>query len=97
MILNLPALDNVRKNLKAMGVKDADDMTNLIAIMARAFEKSMTGDVGAMRFLLEMANITPAQKFAEKQYKDKMKKPQTEKDEAIQKLEEVLEEIKSGF
>ena len=97
LILNLPALDNVRKNLKAMGVKDADDMTNLIAIMARAFEKSMTGDVGAMRFLLEMANITPAQKFAEKQYKDKMKKPQTEKDEAIQKLEEVLEEIKSGF
>lgn len=97
LILNLPALENIEDNLKRLGVENEEDFTNLVAIMARAYDKAMTGDVNAMRFLMEMANITPAQKFAEKQYKDKMKKPTAEKDEAIAKLEEVLEEIKSGF
>lgn len=96
LILNLPAVENVERNLKALGVLDEEDCTNLVAIMARAYDKAMTGDVNAMRFLCEMANITPAQKFAERQYRDRQKKPMSEKDEAMQKLEDVLEDIFGG-
>lgn len=97
LVLNLPALKNIEENLKKLGIEDEQDYTNLVAIMARAYDKAMTGDINASRFICEMAGITPAQKFAEKQYRDKMKKPMSEKDEAIQKLEDVLEEIKSAF
>ena len=93
LILNLPALNNIEQNLKALGIEDERDYTNLVAIMARAFDKGMTGDINAMRFLVEMANITPSQQLTEKQYKDKMNKPVSEKEEAFKKLEEVLDEI----
>ena len=93
LILNLPALKNIEQNLKALGIEDERDYTNLVAIMARAFDKGMTGDINAMRFLVEMANITPSQQLTEKQYKDKMNKPVSEKEEAFKKLEEVLDEI----
>ena len=93
LILNLPARKNIEQNLKGLGIENEEDFTNIVAIMARAFDKSIAGDVNAMRFLLEMANITPAQKFAEKQYRDKQKKPISEKEEAIKKLEEVLRDM----
>ena len=64
MILNLPASEINEHNLRAMGI-DPSDFTNIVAVMARAFSKAMTGDVSAMNFLLETAAITPRAKMAE--------------------------------
>lgn len=62
LILNLPVeFDAVRANLKKMGV-DPDDMTNMVALMARMFTKGMEGDDKAVRLLLEMSGDTPRQK-----------------------------------
>ena len=62
LILNLPVeLDAVKANLKKLGV-DSDDMTNMVALMARMFTKGMEGDDKAARLLLEMSGDTPRQK-----------------------------------
>lgn len=62
LILNLPVeFDAVKANLKKMGV-DPDDMTNMVALMARMFTKGMEGDDKAVRLLLEMSGDTPRQK-----------------------------------
>lgn len=92
MIFNLPPTEEVEKILKRNGVAE-EDYTNLAAMILRMYSKAMEGDVNAARFLAEMSGETPAQKFAERQYKDRQKKPMSEKDEAMQKLEEVLEDI----
>lgn len=62
LILNLPVeFDAVKANLKKMGV-DPDDMTNMVALMARMFTKGIEGDEKAVRLLLEMSGDTPRQK-----------------------------------
>lgn len=62
LILNLPVeFDAVKANLKKLGV-DPDDMTNMVALMARMFTKGMEGDDKAVRLLLEMSGDTPRQK-----------------------------------
>lgn len=71
LILNLAASPSIEKNLKELGVEE-NDCTNLVAIMGRAFLKAMTGDVGAMSFLVETAVITPRAKMAEERHKRDM-------------------------
>ena len=62
LILNLPVeFDAVKSNLKKMGV-DPDDMTNMVALMARMFTKGMEGDCKAAQLLLEMSGDTQRQK-----------------------------------
>ena len=72
MILNLPVSEEVEKILRRNNVEE-EDFTNLVAMILRMHSKAMTGDVNAARFLAEMSGETPAQKFAEKQYKDRKK------------------------
>lgn len=73
MILNLPCGEDVKNILADMGVDD-EDFTNRVAVLARAYAKALKGDVSAARFLFEMAEETPAQKFARQRYKDEQTK-----------------------
>lgn len=75
LILNLTAAEGVRKNLEQMGV-DEEDHTNMVAVMARAFQKAMTGDVGAMNFLMEMSAQSPRFKLEEERHKKEMQDEQ---------------------
>lgn len=65
LILNLPVQEAIEKNLKSMGLDKEEDYTNMVAIMARAFTKAMTGDISAMNFLIEMAGSSPKFKMEE--------------------------------
>lgn len=69
LILDLPVQDALEKNLKTMGIADEKDYTNMVAIMARAFTKAMTGDIGAMQFLINMAGSSPHFKMEEERHK----------------------------
>lgn len=69
LILNLPVQEALEKNLKAMGIDDSEDYTNMVAIMARAFTKAMTGDIQAMSFLIDMAGSSPRFKMEEERHK----------------------------
>lgn len=71
MILNLPVTDTTEQQLKRLGI-EPDDFTNLVAVMARALTKAMTGDVGAMGFLVEMAAISPRAKMEAERHKKAM-------------------------
>ena len=75
LILNLTAAEGVQKNLEAMGVEE-EDHTNMVAIMARAFQKAMTGDVGAMNFLMEMSAQSPRFKLEEERHRKEMQDEQ---------------------
>lgn len=75
LILNLTASEAIQKNLTQMGVEE-EDLTNMVAVMARAFNKAMTGDVGAMNFLMEMAAQTPRFKLEEERHKKEMQDEQ---------------------
>lgn len=75
LILNLPVQEALEKNLKQMGL-DEDDYTNMVAIMARAFTKAMTGDISAMSFLIDMAGSSPRFKMAEEEHKKAMQDEQ---------------------
>lgn len=68
LILNLPVQEALEKNLKAIGLNE-EDYTNMVAIMARAFTKAMTGDIGAMQFLISMAGSSPHFKMEEERHK----------------------------
>lgn len=72
LILNLPASESLEANLKKLGVKE-EDFTNMVAIMARAFTKAMSGDISAMSFLIDMAGASPRFKMAEEQHKKAMR------------------------
>ena len=71
LILNLPASEAIEKNLKSLGVKE-EDYTNMVAIMARAFTKAMSGDISAMSFLIDMAGASPRFKMEEERHKKLM-------------------------
>ena len=68
LILNLPTQEALAKNLKTMGINE-EDHTNMVAIMARAFTKAMTGDIGAMQFLINMSGTSPHFKMEEERHK----------------------------
>lgn len=71
LILNLPASEAIEKNLKSLGVKE-EDFTNMVAIMARAFTKAMSGDISAMSFLIDMAGASPRFQMEEERHKKYM-------------------------
>lgn len=58
LILNLPCGTAQSLNLKNMGVSE-EDYTNRVALFARAFVVAMTGDINAMKFLIESAAENP--------------------------------------
>lgn len=68
LILDMSTTGAISQNLKKMGIED-EDLTNRVAVMSRAFTKAMTGDINAMRFLMEMAGEKPEQVLNEKRFK----------------------------
>ena len=68
MLLDLPATEALESNLKALGIKE-EDYTNMVALMARAFTKAMSGDITAMNFLISMAGSSPRFKMEEQRHK----------------------------
>ena len=72
LLLDLPATDSLKSNLKALGI-DEGDYTNMVAMMARAFAKAMSGDISAMNFLISMSGTSPQFKMEEQRHKKYMK------------------------
>ena len=50
--------ENVAKNLKSMNISE-EDFTNRVALMARLFTAGMSGNVTAMRTIIELAGELP--------------------------------------
>lgn len=73
LILNLPTVDKVTKTLEKLGVDDEAEYTNMVSIFAAAYLKAMKGDIGAMRFIVEMAGMSPEFKMVEERHKNEMR------------------------
>ena len=71
LILQLPCTEAMTTNLANMGVKE-NDYTNIVAMFARAFVVAMTGDVSAMRFLVDSAGMNPIQMLEEKRFQNEL-------------------------
>lgn len=71
LILNLPCTDAMKKNLKAMGA-DEEDFTNRVALFARAYVLAMSGDVNAMKFIIETSGETPKQQLEERRFENEL-------------------------
>lgn len=73
MILDLPASNQLSKNLESLGVKE-EDFTNRVALFARAYVKAVAGDVTAMRFIIEMAGETPHYQLEKQRFDNEVDK-----------------------
>lgn len=80
LILNLPATETIEKNLKALGIEDEEDFTNMVAMMVRAFTKAMQGDISAMQFLINMSGTSPQFKMEEERHKRDIQKEEKASD-----------------
>lgn len=73
LILSLPTVDKVTKSLEKLGIEDETEYTNMVSIFAMAYIKAMKGDIGAMRFIVEMAGMSPEFKMVEERHKNEMR------------------------
>ena len=73
LILSLPTVDKVTKSLEKLGIEDEAEYTNMVSIFAMAYLKAMKGDIGAMRFIVEMAGMSPEFKMVEERHKNEMR------------------------
>jgi hypothetical protein len=73
LILSLPTVDKVTKSLEKLGIDDETEYTNMVSIFAMAYLKAMKGDIGAMRFIVEMAGMSPEFKMVEERHKNEMR------------------------
>lgn len=71
LILDLPCTDAMKKNLKAMGADEAD-FSNRVALFARAYVLAMSGDVNAMKFIIETSGETPKQQLEERRFENEL-------------------------
>ena len=71
LILDLPCAEGVARNLKSMNLSE-EDYTNRVGIMARLFAEAMSGNVSAMRTMIELAGELPNQQLEEKRYEAEM-------------------------
>jgi len=62
LVLDLPCSEAIAKNLKSMQI-DNEDFTNRVAIMARLFTEAMTGNVTAMKTMIELAGELPNHEY----------------------------------
>lgn len=69
LVLNLPTVDKVTKTLEKLGIQDEAEYTNMVSIFAMAYMKAMKGDIPAMRFIIEMAGMSPEFELMEARYK----------------------------
>ena len=73
LILSLPTVDKVTKTLEKLGIDDEAEYSNMVSIFAMAYLKAMKGDIGAMRFIIEMAGMSPDFKMIEERHKNEMR------------------------
>ncbi|MCI8602267.1 MAG: hypothetical protein HFE45_11890 [Oscillospiraceae bacterium] len=66
LLLNMAASGKLEENLAQLGF-DADDRTNMNALMARMFTKAMSGDVAAFKALMDYGGYHPDQKLKDRE------------------------------
>lgn len=67
LILDLPCAENIARNLKSLNISE-QDFTNRVSIMARLFQEAMSGNVSAIRTMIELAGELPNQQLEEKRF-----------------------------
>lgn len=72
LLLEMAPMENIDENLEQMGF-DEEDRTNMSAVMARMFQKAMTGDVMAFKALMDYGGFHPDQKNKNAESKQKIK------------------------
>lgn len=90
LILDLPCAESIARNLKGMNVSEAD-FTNRVGIMARLFAEAMSGNVTAMRTMIEFAGELPTQQIEEKRFDAEMEKRESGNNAVDDWVEAVLE------
>lgn len=96
LILSLPTVDKVSKNLEKMGITDEAEHTNMVSIFATAYLKAMKGDIGAMRFIIEMAGMSPNFKMVEERHKAEMRMLREKTGDGPKKENNLLDAIVGG-
>lgn len=90
LILDLPCTENIARNLKSMNISE-EDFTNRVGIMARLFAEAMSGNVTAMKTMIEFAGELPNQQIEEKRYEAEMEKRESGNNAVDDWIEAVLE------
>lgn len=96
LILSLPTVDKVTKTLEKMGIEDETEYTNMVSIFAMAYLKAMKGDIGAMRFIVEMAGMSPEFKMVEERHKNEMRILRERSGDGPKKENNLLDAIVGG-
>lgn len=96
LILSLPTVDKVSKTLEKLGIEDEAEYSNMVSIFAMAYLKAMKGDIGAMRFIVEMAGMSPEFKMVEERHKNEMRLLRERAGEGPQKENNLLDAIVGG-
>ena len=96
LILSLPTVDKVTKSLEKLGIDDEAEYTNMVSIFAMAYLKAMKGDIGAMRFIIEMAGMSPEFKMVEERHKNEMRLLHEKAGDGPKKENNLLDAIVGG-
>lgn len=96
LILSLPTVDKVTKSLEKLGIDDEAEYTNMVSIFAMAYLKAMKGDIGAMRFIVDMAGMSPEFKMAEERHKNEMRLLREKAGDGPKKENNLLDAIVGG-
>ena len=96
LILSLPTVDKVTKSLERLGIDDEAEYTNMVSIFAMAYLKAMKGDIGAMRFIVEMAGMSPEFKMVEERHKNEMRLLREKAGDGPKKENNLLDAIVGG-
>lgn len=76
LILDLPCTENIARNLKGMNISE-EDFTNRVGIMARLFAEAMSGNVTAIRQMMEFAGELPHQQLEERRFDAEMERKES--------------------
>lgn len=90
LILDLPCTDGIAKNLKGMNISE-EDFTNRVGIMARLFAEAMSGNVTAMKTMIEFAGELPNQQLEDKRFEKEMEGKEAGNNAVDDWVEAVLE------
>ena len=90
LILDLPCAESIARNLKGMNLSE-EDYTNRVGIMARLFAEAMSGNVTAIRTMVELAGELPNQQLEEKRYQAEVESKESGNNAVDDWVEAVLE------
>lgn len=90
LILDLPCTGNIARNLQSMNISE-EDFTNRVGIMARLFTEAMSGNVTAIRTMVELAGELPNQQIERERFDAEMEKRESGNNAVDDWVEAVLE------